>query len=364
MSLRILRQLERRLVRGVLRGGRQKRPPAVLHVEPTNVCNLACTVCPHGAARRGIIPPIRRKKGFMSPETFRAVLEGCGEAIGSMDLYLHGEPFLHEGLAAMAAAARERGIAVNLFSNGLAEDMDRKVEAVLEAQPVSICLSMDLISREGYRRYKGEDLYERACENFSRIAECFRRTKTKTKLILRSIYSDETEAQVRRFLEERFSCEALHGIQITHPFPWPGRRDAEVLSARLARRHANVCPQVWNAINVLWDGTVVPCSYDYEGLCPVGNVRETPVREMVNAPAMRRFRRRHLFGRRRSIGMCRDCFLPKFSTHVIAIRRKQFLRMNPEEQTELCRAVRGLVFDPAADFTRAQNQTPKEAMPR
>jgi len=349
MSLTVLRKLERQFVRGCLRRGRQNRPPTSINVEPTNVCNLSCVVCPHGAARKGIIPPIQRRKGFMSMDTYKTLLDGCGHHIKTMALYLHGEPFLHEQLHEMIALAREREISVNLFTNGLVSGIVEKMNNVLKARPASVCLSMDLISVDGCILYKGEDLYNQARENFSLISQCFEDSR-QTKLVLRSIYSGETEQQLQEFLERYLSCNSLHSIQITHPFPWPGRREADVLSSRLARRHFNVCPQVWNALNVFWDGTVVPCSYDYEGACRVGNIYDTPIRDIVNSPELCRFRRLHIFRRTRQIQLCANCFLPRFSTHIIVVRKRQYLKMSASKRTELHKSIMALKFNPAEDF--------------
>jgi len=81
-------------------------------VEISNVCNLTCVYCPH--------PQQKRKKGYMTSETFRkvvAVAKRCGQNL----LYLHnfGEPLLHPQLAMFLRYASEQGVECSFFTNGL-----------------------------------------------------------------------------------------------------------------------------------------------------------------------------------------------------------------------------------------------------
>jgi len=260
MSRLILQKLERRFVKAYLRWGKQKRPPIAVNVEPTNICNLACPICPHGAVRAGLIPEFKRARGYLELTTFDKILAECRRSqIRSMSLYLHGEPFLHPDLPEMVNRAKEKHIFVNIFSNGLLIRADQ-LEQVLRAQPKSLTVSMDLISREGYLRYKGSDHFAEACEQLQMITSVFTRMRTKTKLTLRTIYNGEPREAIGDFLSRWFAVPGLETIQLTHAFPWPRRTDADMLANRVAADQQGECPQVWNALNICWDGTVTPAA--------------------------------------------------------------------------------------------------------
>lgn len=349
MSIRVLRRLERRFVRAYLRWGKQKRLPASVNVEPTNICNLACPVCPHGAARFGMIPPLKRSRGYMSLDTFNNVLKSCRPYVRNMALYLHGEPFLNQDLAEMSRRAKNDNILVTIFTNGLLLSEDRLAK-VLSTEPKSINISMDIISRSGYKRYKGEDLFHKACEQMYMAASFFSKSAFKTKLILRAIYNGESRKTVVSFLDRWLSTPGIHGIQITHAFPWPRRKDADILCNRITANKDIECPQVWNALNICWDGTVTPCSFDYDAEYSIGNIHENSLEKILNSPSARHFRRMHILGRRERIPLCNHCLFPRFHIDIATVYRAQYARMNSDKKEDLLGRITSLKFSPDKDF--------------
>jgi len=68
----------------------------------------------------------------------------------------------------------------------------------------------------------------------------------------------------------------------------------------------NECTWIWNSVTVNWDGTVVPCCRDPNGLHQMGNVFETPLSEIWNGERMRSFRRR-VASQQREVNICSLC---------------------------------------------------------
>ena len=79
----------------VLGRTRMLASPPVLQIEPTNICNLACPLCPSGR--------MARAKGMMSAETFETILRDLGDTLMLAILYGWGEPFLNPALPEMMA---------------------------------------------------------------------------------------------------------------------------------------------------------------------------------------------------------------------------------------------------------------------
>jgi radical SAM protein with 4Fe4S-binding SPASM domain len=72
---------------------------------------------------------------------------------------------------------------------------------------------------------------------------------------------------------------------------------------------ARPCHYLWRgAMYVKHDGRVYPCcqSYMLDG-APVGDLRESPLEEIVNSSEMLRLRRLHADGRAAEIDMCARC---------------------------------------------------------
>ncbi|MFH0781128.1 MAG: SPASM domain-containing protein [Pseudomonadota bacterium] len=358
-SLYILKQ---RILHGYVLRGIQNKKPMSVNVEPTNACNLSCSICPHGS-QKIVDAQENRAIGFMTMDTYREVLNGCGENIKSMALYLHGEPFLNENLGEMVNLAVKRGIGVTVFSNGMSLNIDTKVEELLKQGPVSLNISMDLISRRGYEILKGFDGYNKACDNFSTIAALFARKTGTSQLSLRSIYQGESRKEIRAYLEQYLKTSGIGAVQVTHPFPWPGNKDANILAGKLTMDNYLVCPQVNNALNICWDGTVVPCSFDNNATYPVGNIHSATLDEIFNNKKVRYFRRSHYLGKRREIPLCKYCELPRFVINIITIRRDEYLKLGKTDINDLITRISNLNYKPSQQRSKSiKSSTVKQGM--
>ena len=56
------------------------------------------------------------------------------------------------------------------------------------------------------------------------------------------------------------------------------------------------CEYPWTSLSVMADGSVVPCTQDYDVEMVLGNVREQTLEEIWNGEKYREFRRMHITG--------------------------------------------------------------------
>ena len=123
--------------------------PARLFVEVTTRCNLRCGMCVkqnHGAG----IP-----EGDISMQTFR-LLAPAFPHLEAIVLSGIGEPLLHphlEDFIEMARKSLPAGAWVGFQSNGTLLNTDRAL-SLLDAGLDRICLSIDAVSRESFRRIR------------------------------------------------------------------------------------------------------------------------------------------------------------------------------------------------------------------
>jgi len=73
-------------------------PPALM-LEPTNICNLHCPLCPSGNGT------LQRPKGMMPLALFAKIIEEVQSKIGMLILWNQGEPFLNSNFYAMLELA-------------------------------------------------------------------------------------------------------------------------------------------------------------------------------------------------------------------------------------------------------------------
>ena len=93
-KLRQLGRLMRSFVAYQRRRTRNLPPPFRLWIEPTNVCNLSCVVCPTGL---GMV----KRKGSMSFETFASIIAQCREYAYDVNLHHRGESLQHPAVGAI-----------------------------------------------------------------------------------------------------------------------------------------------------------------------------------------------------------------------------------------------------------------------
>jgi putative metalloenzyme radical SAM/SPASM domain maturase len=129
--------------------------PSKIFVEITTRCNLRCGMCVKETRGCGII------EGDLTGETF-AALESALPRTDTLILNGIGEPLLHPHLETFVRRARllmAEGSSIGFQSNGMLLDY-RRSTALVEAGLDRICLSIDAISPETYRRLrKGAEVH-------------------------------------------------------------------------------------------------------------------------------------------------------------------------------------------------------------
>jgi len=240
-----------------------------VYIEITNVCNLSCSFC----------PKTRRSPRNMSTDEFEHVLDQVSPYTDYIYLHLMGEPFLHPQLAQLLKLCEERGIRVNITTNGV---LIKQIEEILLAAPALRKVGFSLHSFEANRSRQTLEIYLADILDFVHRAN-------ETALIceLRLWNNDSNEksgandlnAQIIRTIEDVLGVtvgetlkaqgsvklrERLY-VGFAEIFDWPDAACKEETNAAF-------CYGLRDQIGILSDGTVVPCCLDSEGAIALGNV--------------------------------------------------------------------------------------------
>src|SRR3989338_2625664 len=78
--------------------------PIDIMVEPTNVCNIHCVLCPTSAEF------MTRQRGFMKYEDYQKVIDNIRHVTPKIALFFSGESFLHPKLIDMIKYASSAGL--------------------------------------------------------------------------------------------------------------------------------------------------------------------------------------------------------------------------------------------------------------
>ena len=143
--------------------------PAVIQIEPTDICNLKCPLCP--ASEETVI----REHGFMSFETFQKILEELGDVLIAVYLYSWGEPFLNKNIFRMIEACTALNILTLIPTNGQCLQTLDEALAVVDSGLTAIIIALDGSTQEIYQVYrKGGDV-----EKVKRCAALIEEAKSK-----------------------------------------------------------------------------------------------------------------------------------------------------------------------------------------
>lgn len=282
-------------VQRTLRTERVWGMPYRYYLDPINICNLHCPLCPTGLGILG------RPRGRFALAAFRRLIDQIAPYAYTVELYNWGEPFLHPDIVEMIRYAHSRRIAVRLSSN-MNHFSPELAQAVVEAGLDRIIVSLDGCSQETYARYRRDGDLERVCKNVRLLVEAKQRAHSRTPFILVRMLvmrHNEGEIEAVRALAEALGADAFSlapvfvdttdPAQITEWLPTNRALSAYEETAVPANRWA--CADLWEAMTINWDGGVSPCCWVHQASTDLGSAFERPLRELWNSPAYRSARR-------------------------------------------------------------------------
>lgn len=253
-----------------------------VYIEITSVCNLACHFC----------PPTEREARFIKPEDFAHALDQVKPHTDHVYLHVKGEPLLHPKLELLLDTAHDKGIKVNMTTNGT---LIRKVKDKLLGKPALRQVNFSLHSFDGHEGSEDKEGYLAGILEFAR--EAVSRSGVVISLRLWNLDEDNT-ANVERsrnrellgMIEREFGLdyrieeriERGKGVKVAeriflnldHEFQWPDLK-AEADDGK------GFCYALRNQAALLVDGTVVPCCLDGEGVISLGNIHQEPFTDII-----------------------------------------------------------------------------------
>ena len=278
--------------------------PTILQVEPTNRCNLRCTLCP-------VAEGLERPAGQMELELFKSLIDQVGEYVFLILLWEWGEPFINPRIYEMIAYAKQRGIKLVTSTNGHLFARKENAEKVVRSGLDTLIFALDGISQETYERYRRDGKLETILQGIRNVVEAKKALGSKTPLInLRFIVMQHNEHEVGqlRELAESLGVDTLtlktlfpgHGTDPTkdgeNPFipsdPRYRRFSYREEDGSRIRVQRNPCRVLWISPAVHWNGVVCPCSFDVEEKVPFGDLKTASFKNIWFGDVLTGMRRR------------------------------------------------------------------------
>ncbi|MBN1645268.1 SPASM domain-containing protein [Candidatus Woesearchaeota archaeon] len=266
-------------------------------IELTNHCPMKCDVCPR-------TNNMTRPLGFMDFSLFKKIIDQASEKINSVWLHQFGDSLVHPEFKEFIIYAQNKGIKTKLSTNAilLNEVTSKKL---IESGLDRLIISLDSTDEESQTKTRGvPGIYKKSVENvkkFLEVRKCAGSKKPNT--ILQMIEYEYTKNLVPIFINQWKNNSDLDEISIGTFVNWNGGVDrinnyTKKLSLLLRfvkkfnkkKSRYNCCHFPWRSLSILWDGTVVPCCFDYDGLYVLGNVKDQSLDEIWNGEKMQALR--------------------------------------------------------------------------
>jgi len=284
-------------------------PPALM-IEPTNICNLHCPLCPSGNGT------LQRPKGMMPLAVFEKIIGQIQAKIGMLILWNQGEPFLNPDFYAMIElAAKQKFYTMTSTNASLPLDLERIVRSGLG----KIIISMDGISAATYNSYRVNGNFELVLANLQELVKLKRRMRSKTPVIdwqfivlshneheiddvkhlAKSIGVDKLEFKTAQI----YTQADMQFLPRNHKF---SRYQTSQQGFQLKTELLNRCRRLWTQPVINWDGEMSICCYDKDLSLPIGNIADYSFSDLWFSLKMMSLRA-HILTNRAQYDICRNC---------------------------------------------------------
>lgn len=289
--------------------------PFMLQIEPTNACNLECPLCPVGRKELG------RKTQHMSLEVFKSIIDDMEDYLLFLVLWDWGEPFMNAHLPEMIRYASERDIRTVTSTNAHFLEDDAYIEAILTSGLSTLIVAIDSAHDDIYQQYRRKGSLSKVLAGLQKVVEMKKRLGSETLINMRMVIMRHNEHELRSLKRLARKLEVdWFTVKTLNPSCGSAALDNDLVPRNPKYRRfeydtvtgkrilvRTLCQRPWEMANILSNGDVVPCCYDFDASMKIGNVTEKPFSEIWNSPAYQQLRKK-IFNEKDSIEKCRDCW--------------------------------------------------------
>lgn len=237
-----------------------------------------------------------RPHGIMDDEKYRKSIDEV-KTLGAQKIVLtgFGEPLLDRNLEGKISYAKSKGFSTYVITNASA--LHARAKSLSQSGIDELRVSFYGMTPETYNTSMKGLSFERAKKGVLEFLEQRNGTKVQLSFLMLPENAGE-ETAFREFWEAKVDY-----IEIWKPHNFGDGRDY--------RRREGVkrtCGRPENGpLQIQWDGTVIPCCYDYNNAIVLGNAFERPVMEILHGERYEALRDAHRKGEFERFPYCNQC---------------------------------------------------------
>ncbi|MFC1621032.1 radical SAM/SPASM domain-containing protein [Candidatus Omnitrophota bacterium] len=269
--------------------------PLFIDIEVTSRCNLKCPFCSTTYRDKHI------DKGFISFDIVKKIIdEGAENGLYGVKFNYRGEPLLHKEICKFVSYAKDRGLVDVYFNTNAVLLNGDTAKALIEAGLDRISISAEGYTKDIYEKYRIGSDFERVLSNIINLQnEKKKRGVQYPRVRIQTVLLDELKDSMEDY--ERFWSKIADEVAYL---------DYKEMKDRKKRLHFPwACPQIWQRMQVWWDGTILPCNHDDEAGLRLGNIKDTTIKEAWNSDFLNSIRDKHKNGLAHEMPSCDGCYL-------------------------------------------------------
>ena len=288
--------------------------PVSISIEPTTSCNLRCPECPSGKRE------FTRPTGMLDSHFFRTTIDALKNELVYLIFYFQGEPYLNPSFLEMVSYASKNGIYTATSTNAhyLNDDNARKT---IESGLDRLIISIDGTTQDTYKQYRVGGNLQKVLEGTKNIIEWKKKLKSNTPhIVFQFLVVAPNEHQIKDILqlgknlgvdEVRLKTAQVYEYENGNPLIPSNKKYTRYHKNRVGKfelknKLLNHCWKLWHSCVISWDGLVVPCCFDKDAQHRLGDLKETPFKQIWKGKGYDKFRASVLLSRK-EIDICSNC---------------------------------------------------------
>ena len=294
--------------------------PYVFNIETTNFCNMTCIMCPRTTEMDRHLEDMKMnifdkivdeitphsdeewnewvdfvsnelniKKDEMSENNFYFYISAR-----AITLHGYGEPVLDPMLVERVQKLTNKGIPSYLSCNPANIKLDNMSD-LMKAGLTYIKFSLDSLSDEGQKEKRGFNAdFTTSYKLIKEVLDMKEKNNFDTKIVITMIEMDSTNREeVKDFMDLWKDLDVYSYIK-SQDNRWYYEEDTDLVNK--SHYEHQYCEYPWTSLTVMADGSIVPCTQDFNNELTFGNINNNTLQEIWGSEAYKEFRRKHVVG--------------------------------------------------------------------
>lgn len=282
--------------------------PSQILMDITEVCNLACTHCPHPVFAKSEHYAAR----YLDPALNAKMIEEVRQHGQDLTQYIryasNGEPLVHPNAYDMIEdAVLHSGVYVTLTTNGTIMN-EKRTKKLLEAGVHLIDISIDAYTPETYAKIRVNGNLEVTRENVLRLIRWVRESKAKTKVVVSFVEQPQNTHEVADF-ENYWKEQGADYVIIRRLHSCSGavQELADIRRNDLSKTERRPCLYPWERMVVNARGDLAFCPSDWVHGSYVADYRNTTIHAEWQGEFYQSLRQAHLTSNYQNHSFCGNC---------------------------------------------------------